>query len=301
MRKLLTIFLVLILATGLAGAVIKTLPKWMPATGFSTKAIQADTITADTITATTNVTNGVFGDDLALDSGYDFTCNAGSGKFDWRLGTGDFNTTNGTNRLNGPVEAASTITSTGIGVFGGVNVTLLNINASSAVASVAALEMDAYTNETAINSSISSAVSDIATNATKADNALAWLALNETRIDGLELPIASFDYTASSVDQGIYTAKGAWTLTGVRMTPRVVGSDGSAVTVMVKLCDSGEAPTSGDNMLTGTLDLKGTADTPQSGTLSGTVAIANGKVVALDFNGTLTSAVGHIDLFGVRA
>jgi hypothetical protein len=85
------------------------------------------------------------------------------------------------------------------------------------------------------------------------------------------------------------------------MTPRVVGGDAGAVTVMVKLCDSGEAPTSGDNMLSGTLDLKGTADTPQSGTLSATVAIANGKIVALDFTGTLTAAVGTITLYGTRA
>jgi hypothetical protein len=70
---------------------------------------------------------------------------------------------------------------------------------------------------------------------------------------------------------------------------------------MVKLCDSGEAPSAGDSMLTGTLDLKGAADTPQSGTLSATVNIANGKIVALDFDGTLTAAVGTIAVYGTRA
>lgn len=114
------------------------------------------------------------------------------------------------------------------------------------------------------------------------------------------IPIASFPYTASSVDQGVFTASGAWTLTAVKMTPRVVGSSGSAVTVMVKICDSGEAPASGDNMLSGTLDLKGTADTPQSGTVSAGT-IANGKIVALDFTGDLTAAVGVVTLYGTRA
>lgn len=119
-------------------------------------------------------------------------------------------------------------------------------------------------------------------------------------IAALVVPLATFDYSASSVDQGLFTASGGWVLTAVKMTPRVAGTDGSAVTVMVKICDSGEAPTSGDNMLSGTLDLKGTADVPQSGTVSAGT-IANGKIVALDFTGTLTSAVGTITLYGTRA
>jgi hypothetical protein len=141
---------------------------------------------------------------------------------------------------------------------------------------------------------------DVAANATKADNALAWLALNDTRIDNLVVPLASFPYSASSVDQGVFTASGGWVLTAVKMTPRMAGTDGSAVTVMVKICDSGEAPTSGDNMLSGALDLKGTADTPQSGAVSAGT-IATGKIVALDFTGTLTNASGIITLYGTRA
>ncbi|MCK9570679.1 hypothetical protein M0R72_17150 [Candidatus Pacearchaeota archaeon] len=162
---------------------------------------------------------------------------------------------------------------------------------------IGAAVVDIAANSTRIDDT----VIDIAANATKADNALAWIALNDTRIDDLVVPLATFDYDANSVDQGIFTASGAWTLTAVKMTPRVLGTDIGAVNVMPMLCDSGEAPSGGDAMLTGTLDLKGTADTPQSGTLSATVAIANGKVVALDFTGTLTSAVGTITLYGTRA
>jgi hypothetical protein len=119
-------------------------------------------------------------------------------------------------------------------------------------------------------------------------------------IAALVVPLATFDYDANSVDQGIFTASGGWVLTAIKLTPRVAGTDGGAVTAMLKICDSGEAPTSGDNMLSGTFDLKGAADTPQSGTVSAGT-IATGKIVALDFTGTLTSAVGTITLYGTRA
>lgn len=148
----------------------------------------------------------------------------------------------------------------------------------------------AYVNETAINNSISALTEAAYINET---------AINAS-IDALVVPLATFAYDANSVDQGVFTASGGWVLTAVKMTPRVVGSDGEAVTVMVKICDSGEAPASGDNMLSGTLDLKTGADVPQSGTVS-SGAIADGKIVALDFTGTLTSAVGTITLYGTRA
>lgn len=115
-----------------------------------------------------------------------------------------------------------------------------------------------------------------------------------------EFPIASFDYSASSVDQQILVAKGKWEVTAVYMVPRVAGTDGGAVTAMLKLCDDAEAPSSGDNVLSGTLDLKGSADTLQTGTLGATVTVNSGKILALDFTGTLTSAVGHIDVYGKR-
>lgn len=101
-----------------------------------------------------------------------------------------------------------------------------------------------------------------------------------------------FTYTASSVDIGVFSAKGAWNITGVELVPRVAGNDASAVNVTVKVCDSGEAPSSGDAALSAVLDLKGTADTTQTGTLGANVAVAATQYIALDFTGTLTNAVG---------
>ena len=105
MRKLLLI----LLAFAIVGAA-SALPYFGPAQGFHTRgSIQVDgdiTVVGSLSTGGANITNGVIQNDIAMLGGTDFSANAGSGKFDWRLGTGDFNTTNGTNRLNGPVEAA---------------------------------------------------------------------------------------------------------------------------------------------------------------------------------------------------
>ena len=170
------------------------------------------------------------------------------------------------------------------------SLTIDGVDINGGAISYDSLRAEMVVNETAINSSIDALTLAAYTNET---------AIN-TSIDNLVVPLATFAYDANSVDQGVFTASGAWTLTAVKMTPRVVGSSGSAVTVMVKICDSGEAPASGDNMLSSTLDLKGTADTPQSGTVSAG-SIANGKIVALDFTGDLTAAVGVITLYGTRA
>ncbi len=132
-----------------------------------------------------------------------------------------------------------------------------------------------YTNETAINTSIAA----------------------------LTVPLVSFPYTADVVDQAVFTASGGWVLTSVVLTPTVAGTGEGAATVMVKLCDSAEAPASGDAMLNSTLDLEGTIHTPQTGALTTDtgVSIPDGKIVALDFTGTLTSSVGSITLYGKRA
>jgi hypothetical protein len=70
------------------------------------------------------------------------------------------------------------------------------------------------------------------------------------------------------------------------------GSDAGAVTLMVKKVPSGTAKASGTDMLAAGLDLKATADTNQSGTLSATLAnrrLAAGDAFGLVPTGTLTA------------
>lgn len=104
------------------------------------------------------------------------------------------------------------------------------------------------------------------------------------------------EYLAASVDKRFFTAPQACIVTSVQCVPTVIGSDGGAVTAVVEKLDDAEALTNGDDVTTGTFDLKGTADTVQTGTL-GTAAIRTmsvGETLAVDFTGTLTAATGVI-------
>lgn len=104
-----------------------------------------------------------------------------------------------------------------------------------------------------------------------------------------------YEYLAASVDKRFYTANRDWFIVAWRNTPTVPGSDGGAVTLMIENVASGTAIGSGLDIATGTVNLKGTADTVQAATMHGTQAnrkLAQGSSLALDFTGTMTAATG---------
>ena len=173
----------------------------------------------------------------------------------WYPRSADYNTTGNVNAHDGTFTGDMTVT--GVGTFSG----------------------GIYTNGLVVNGTKTLTVTDA----------------DKLTVGGVIVPqeiAIPFTYTASSVDIGVFSAKGAWNITGVELVPRVAGNDASAVNVTIKVCDSGEAPSSGDAALSAVLDLKGTADTTQSGTLGANVAVTATQYVALDFTGTLTNAVG---------
>lgn len=107
----------------------------------------------------------------------------------------------------------------------------------------------------------------------------------------------AFNYNASSVDAPFFRADREYKVVGIVARPRVVGSDGGAVTAAVKKAPSGTAPASGTAVHSGTIDLKGTADTDQTLTLSTTGSdtdLAPGDCLTIDFTGTMTAAVGAV-------
>jgi hypothetical protein len=450
-KELLGLMITALLIVGIAGA---ALPAMGPNQGFSTKGsleVAKDLTVGGSVTVGgVSIVNGVVSDDLVMDSNKDFSTNAGTSVFDWRLATGKFYTSTGINYLMGDVEAAGDIDAVGDGTFDGISVAALDaridvydvdfpanvtrietlegyvgdpseldtaadnlvaaINATdgriedleTAVGTVANLDTTATDLTEAVNELLGTigpiALIDVAaddlvaaingttdrlddaeeaigtvtnlettaTDLTEAVNEVLGLvgpmalldvaaddlvaAINATtdRLDAVEEAIGTigdldttatdlvgavnetygmfsglqtdhgnnvtriaaletasfpitFNYDAASVDRHIFVANGAYVVTGIKMIPRVVGSNGGAVNVMLKLCDDDEAPSAGDDALTGTLDLKGTADRIQSGTLSGTPTLADGDSLALDFTGTLTDAVGTITVYVRRA
>lgn len=108
--------------------------------------------------------------------------------------------------------------------------------------------------------------------------------------------VASIVYNAPA-DSSFFVADRAYVVKGIRGAVDVAGSDGSAVTAVVRKVASGTALTSGTALHSGSFNLKGTAATNQTLTLSTTASDLNipaGTRLALDVTGTTTAATGCI-------
>jgi hypothetical protein len=115
---------------------------------------------------------------------------------------------------------------------------------------------------------------------------------------------ANCEWNASSVDKTFYVANRRVVVKGIRPRVTVAGTDASAVTAVVRKVPSGTAITSGTALHSGSINLKGTADTNQSITLSTTssdLLMDAGDALAIDFTGTLTSATGVVSVWLVPA
>ena len=105
---------------------------------------------------------------------------------------------------------------------------------------------------------------------------------------------------ADNVDKAFWIAPFPCEVIGVTEIHEVAGTDGSAVTVNLERLQGTEAPDAGDDLLTNNsnagFDLKGTANTLQTGTLVGTSAVqlAAGNRLGAAFAGTITSLAGTV-------
>lgn len=107
----------------------------------------------------------------------------------------------------------------------------------------------------------------------------------------------SIEYAAASVDKVAFVANRAYIVKSITGRPTVAGTDGSAVTAVIKKAASATAITAGTALHSSTFNLKGTADTIQALTLSTTASdllIPAGTAIGIDFTGTLTSATGVV-------
>ena len=107
---------------------------------------------------------------------------------------------------------------------------------------------------------------------------------------------------AGAVDSAIFTSDGYYELLEAREVHTTAGSDGSAVTLDVVKAASGTAFGSGTSMLASTFNLKATAATPVSKTITnGGISatrssrlIQTGDTIYVNFAGTLTAYVGGV-------
>jgi hypothetical protein len=116
--------------------------------------------------------------------------------------------------------------------------------------------------------------------------------------DGAFLSI-NIEYNASAVDKVAFVATRRYIVKAITGRPTVAGTDGGAVTAVIKKAASATAITAGTALHSSTYNLKGTADTIQALTLSTTATdleIPAGTAIGIDFTGTLTSATGVVSV-----
>lgn len=107
----------------------------------------------------------------------------------------------------------------------------------------------------------------------------------------------NIEYNASSIDKVAFVATRKYVVHGITGRPTIAGTDGGAVTAVIKKAASATAITAGTALHSSTYNLKGTADTIQALTLSTTASdleIPAGTAIGIDFTGVLTAAVGVV-------
>lgn len=105
----------------------------------------------------------------------------------------------------------------------------------------------------------------------------------------------NIEYNASSIDKVSFVATRAYRVKAISGSPTVAGSDGGAVTAVIKKASGTTAIASGTALHSSTFNLKGTANTVQNLTVTEADSlISAGDRIGVDFTGTLTAAVGCI-------
>ena len=101
--------------------------------------------------------------------------------------------------------------------------------------------------------------------------------------------------TALNYTAPFFIADAVYTVVSVKERHEVAGSDGGAVTLMLKKVPSGTAPSAGTDCLSAGISLKATADTNQAGSLHGSPAnyiMAAGDSLSIIPTGALTACQG---------
>jgi len=110
--------------------------------------------------------------------------------------------------------------------------------------------------------------------------------------------IVADHYFASSVaDTQFFTAPVQCQVVAVREVHATAGSDAGTVTGTIRRCQGTEAATAGDDLLSATINFKGTALTEQTPALTTTTAnltLEAGDRLSLDVTGTTTALAGVI-------
>lgn len=104
-------------------------------------------------------------------------------------------------------------------------------------------------------------------------------------------------FVGGTTDAAFYVANRAMEIVAIREVHSAIGSDVGAVTLAVTKDTGTAAPGAGTTVQTGTFNLKSTANTVQTGTLTATAAnkkLAAGDRLSVNFTGTVTDVAGVV-------
>lgn len=118
-----------------------------------------------------------------------------------------------------------------------------------------------------------------------------WVGLGDRVIS---VPIAS---ATEAVDQNVFVADKAYTVTAVQEVHSTAGTDAGTVTAALMKCTGTQAASAGVAVTTAPFNLKSTANTVVTATLTATAAnktLAAGDRLSLDFTGVQTALTGAV-------
>lgn len=243
------------------------------------------TLECGVLSPSATVYSGHLTADVTVDAGVDITAATGAEIFDYKLSTGAFDTGTGAVGLNGDVTIASGKDLT----FAGGD-SKADLSGGSGVFKTPAGAVTIGPGAVTI-----SGAPTVATGKT-----LAVTDADKLTVGGIIVPqkiVLTVPINASSVDQNIFIADAAYQVVQVEEAHTVAGNDASPVTAVLVKCTGTQAPSGGTACTSDTFDLKGTANTVVTGTLSVTASdytLADGNRLAIDFGGTLTTLAGGV-------
>lgn len=210
--------------------------------------------------------------DITLAANKGITATTGTGAVDFSSATGTFKTSTGTNTLGGNVAISGSKTFTS-----GTGAVALNGDTTVATAKTLAV--------------------------TDADKLTVGSIIVPQRV------MVRHGFNASSVDDWAFIADRAYTVVSVKEVHSVAGNDGGTVQLMVRKVTDASAPgaaagTTVKEFLSGALNLKSTANTVVTGSLTATGAdlnLAAGDKIGCDFIGVLTTLAGGVVIIELKA
>lgn len=217
---------------------------------------------------TGTISSGVYDGDFRLAAGHDFLSTSGAGYFNWSMATGMFNTSTGTNYINGNIIVA----------------TLKNLTMQGASTITTGTGAIALNGDTTLASSKTLAV-------TTAD---------KLTVGGVIVPQAitiPVQLDSSSANGTVFIPiSGNYQVLGISEAHSVAASTTPATTATIVKVTGTQAPaTAGVVVISNTFNLKGTAETVQNGTLStvsGATKVNTTERLGIRFNNPLTALAG---------